>query len=334
MLNLTQGKHLAQHFRNFYWSSTYQHRTTSLYHLLNFFDYGFIFLTFRFINAVVHINTSNRTVCRYHHYIQLIDIPELSCFCFCSTGHTGQFMVHTEVVLQGDRCKSLCSSFYLHAFLRFYSLMQTITPTTAIHDTSCLFVDNLYLTIHNHIVRIFFEHGVCLQQLINGVYAFCFNGVIGHQLIFLSQTFFIRQPFLIFKFRQLSCNIRKYEQGRILWVTGNQVYSFICQIYALQFFINHKIQRFYRFRHTLVILFHIDFFRLQHTSLDTRFAQELNQRFVFRQCFVATEKSKETSFLIFLLIWSNQTFGIGQILGSQFTLCFYQTFYQRTKYFK
>lgn len=42
------------------------------------------------------------------------------------------------------------------------------------------------------------------------------NGVIGHQLIFLSQTFFIRQPFLIFKFRQLSCNIRKYEQGRIL----------------------------------------------------------------------------------------------------------------------
>ena len=25
---------------------------------------------------------------------------------------------------------------------------------------------------------------------------------------------------------------------------------------------------------------------------------------------------------------------IGQILGSQFTLCFYQTFYQRTKYFK
>ncbi|MBQ5929359.1 MAG: DUF58 domain-containing protein, partial [Clostridia bacterium] len=36
--------------------------------------------------------------------------------------------------------------------------------------------------------------------------------------------------------------------------------------------------RLYRFRHTLVVLFHVDFFSLEHTSLDTRFTQILDQR--------------------------------------------------------
>ncbi|CCY91854.1 uncharacterized protein BN461_02208 [Bacteroides sp. CAG:1076] len=172
MLNLTQGKHLTQHFRDFDRSSTNQYRTSGFYHLFNFFDYRFILFTFCFVYTIVHIDAGNRTVCRNNYYIQLINIPEFSGFCFCCTGHTRKLMIHTEVILQSNSCKSLSCSFNLNTFLSFYSLVQSVAPTTTVHDTSCLFVDNLNLSVHNDIISIFFEHCICFKQLIDCMNAF------------------------------------------------------------------------------------------------------------------------------------------------------------------
>ena len=172
MFNLTQCKHLAQHFRDFYRCGTNQYRTTGIYHLFDFFDNRFILFTLCLVYTVVHIDTGNRTVSRNNHYIQFIDIPEFTCFCFGSTCHTRQLMVHTEIVLKSDSSECLSSGFYLHSFFRFYCLMQAIAPTTTIHDTSGLFVYNLNLSVHYHIVSILFEHGVSLKQLIDSMYTF------------------------------------------------------------------------------------------------------------------------------------------------------------------
>ena len=49
---------------------------------------------------------------------------------------------------------------------------------------------------------------------------------------------------------------------------------------------------------------------------------------------MATEQSQESSFHVFFLIRCNQTLSISKILSSQFTLCFNQTFYQRTEHFE
>ena len=92
---------------------------------------------------------------------------------------------------------------------------------------------------------------------------------------------------LVFQFRKLSGDIRKNEQCRVFRVTGNQVYTLVCQVYTIQFLVDHEIQRISNFMHTLVVLFHVDFFRLEHTCLDTLFTKELNQSLVFRQCLVA-----------------------------------------------
>ena len=212
--------------------------------------------------------------------------------------------------------------------------MQTIAPTTTVHDTSSLFVDNLNLSVHNDIVGIFFEHGISFQQLINCMNTFRLDGKVCKQLVFLGKLFFVAQSLFIFQSRKLSCNIRQHEECRILRVTCNQINTLICQIYTFQFFIDNEVQRLNSLRHTLVVLFHVDFFGLQHTSLDTRLTQEFDKRFVLRQCLMAAEQSEESGFHIFFLIRSNQTFRICKILSSQFTLCLYQTFYQRTKYFE
>ena len=49
---------------------------------------------------------------------------------------------------------------------------------------------------------------------------------------------------------------------------------------------------------------------------------------------MTAEQSQESGFHIFFLIGCNQTLRISKILCCQFALCFNQTFYQRTKYFK
>ena len=99
MLNLAHCKHFAQHFRDFHRSGTYQNRTSFFYHFFNLFDDSFILLTFCLINAIIHIFTGNRTIRRNNNDIQFINIPKFSRFRFRCTGHTRQFMIHTEIVL-------------------------------------------------------------------------------------------------------------------------------------------------------------------------------------------------------------------------------------------
>ena len=215
MLNLAHRQHFAQHFRDFYRSSTHQHRASGLYQLLNLFDNSFIFLAFRLINAVVHIFTGNGTVGRDYHYIQFVDIPELSCFRFRSTGHTRELVVHTEVILQRNGSECLRSSFHFHVFLSFDSLVQTVGVATAFHDTSGLLVYDLHLSVQYNVFIIDLEHGVCLQQLVDGMYSFGFDGIVCHQFIFLSQTLFICQLRFVFQFGKLCGDVGQYEEGRI-----------------------------------------------------------------------------------------------------------------------
>ena len=163
------------------------------------------------------------------------------------------------------------------------------------------------------------------------MYTFGLDGIVGHQFIFLGQALLVRQTGFVFQFGKLCGDVRQYEEGRIFRVTGDQVHTFICQVYTVQLFFDDEVQRVGSFVHTLVVLLHVDLFGLQHTCLDTLFTQIFNQCLVLGQCLVAAEQSKETFFLIFLVAGSNQALGIGKILGSQFLLCFHQTFYERTQ---
>ena len=216
MLDLTQGKHLTQSFRDFNRSCTYQYRTSGSNHLFNFFDDCLIFFTLGLVHTVVHIDTCNRTVGRNHYYIQFVDVPEFTGFCLSRTCHTRKLVVHTEVILKRNGCESLCRSLYLHTFLRFYCLVQAVAPAASVHDTTGLFVHDLHLTVHYHIVGIFFKHRICLKQLVDGVYTFRLHCIVGHQFILLGQFLFVAQSGFIFQCRKLRSDIRQHKQCRIL----------------------------------------------------------------------------------------------------------------------
>ena len=331
MLNLAHGQHLAQHFGDFNGSSTHQDGASGFYHLLNLFDDGFIFFAFGFVNAVVHVITGNGAVGRDNDYIQFVDVPKLARFRFGGTGHTGQLVIHTEVILQGNRGKCLCGGFHLHAFFGFNGLVQTVGVAAALHDTSGLFVHNLHLAVDYYIFVVFLEHGVSLQQLVDGMYTLALDGEVCHKGIFLGKAFLVCQFLFIFQFGELGGDVGKHEERGVFGVAANQVYALVGQVYAVQFFFNHEIQRVGNLVHTLVVLLHVDFLGLEHTGFDALLAEELNQRLVLGQALVTAVQGKEALFLFFLVIRSNQAFGIGKVLRSQLLLCFYQTFHLRTE---
>ena len=80
-------------------------------------------------------------------------------------------MIHTEVVLKGNCRKCLGSGLNLHILLRLDSLMKSVTPTAAFHDTSGLLVHDLHLSVSDDIIDLPVKHCVCLEELIHSVYA-------------------------------------------------------------------------------------------------------------------------------------------------------------------
>ena len=87
VFDLTQREHSAEQFTNLYRSSTHKHRSPLLYEAYNLFDNSVILLTSRLVDAVVHILAEDGAIRWNNHNIQLVYVPQFSCFCFGSTGH-------------------------------------------------------------------------------------------------------------------------------------------------------------------------------------------------------------------------------------------------------
>ena len=185
MLDLTDIEHLAQQLGYLDGSSTDEHRTALVHHIHDLVDHGIVFLALGAINTVVHVNSGDGFVGRDDHYVQFVNIPELTCFGLCRTGHTCEFMVHTEIVLQSDRSESLGRAFYLDVLLGFHRLVESVGPPATLHNTSGLLIHDLHLAAVDDIVHIFLEKGVCFEQLVHGMHALGLNGIIGQDVVLL-----------------------------------------------------------------------------------------------------------------------------------------------------
>ena len=190
-------------------------------------------------------------------------------------------MIHTEIILQRNRSKSLCSRFNLHIFFSFNRLVQTIRITAPLHDTTGLLIHNLHLIIDHHIFYILLEQSVSFQQLTYSMHTLRFHGVILNHFVFTLQllVFILHR---LFDFGDFFTDIRKNKELRILAGSSNRIVSLIRQIDRVLLLINHKIQRICNFRHPPVIFLHVFVFRLDQYCLIPLLTQKLNQRFIFR----------------------------------------------------
>ena len=90
--------------------------------------------------------------------VQAVDLAELVSLGGSRTGHTGQLVIHTEVVLEGDGGQGLALGSNGHAFLGLDGLVQAVVEAAAIHQTAgelvndddlALFDDVVDVTVHN-----------------------------------------------------------------------------------------------------------------------------------------------------------------------------------------
>ena len=160
------------------------------------------------------------------------------------------------------------------------------------------------------------------------MHALTLDGIVIHQLIFFLYAFLISHH-LIFQFGQLRCYIWEHEEIIIIDNRRHKLVSLIGHVHALMLLVNYEEQWVSCFRHTSVVVFHIIFFNLKHTGLDTLFTQILNKRFVFRQSLVCTEQRQESFLNIFFIIAINKFLSISKVLTYEFALCFNQLFYYR-----
>ena len=188
---LAHLEHLGEHLGNLDARGADQYGATAGAHQLDFLDDGLVLLSLCAIDAVVHVCTDNRTVRRYFHDVELVDVPELACFCDSSTCHACQLVVHAEVVLQGDGGIGLCGSLHLDVLLGFDCLMQSVAPSTTFHDAARLLIHNLDFAILDDIFVVEVEHGVSLQQLLYGVDALALRGIVVEDAVFLLNLLFV-----------------------------------------------------------------------------------------------------------------------------------------------
>ena len=133
-------------------------------HLL---DDGIVFTVDRLIDGIRVVDALPGAVGRHRDDVQAVDLGELGGLGLGSTGHTGQLLVHTEVVLEGDGGQRLALGGDLHALLGLDGLMQTLVVAAADHQTAGELIHDDDLTILDHVIDIPLHDAIGLDGLIN-----------------------------------------------------------------------------------------------------------------------------------------------------------------------
>ena len=203
-------------------------------------------------------------------------------------------MIHAEVVLQGDGGEGLCGSFHLDVLFGLDSLVQSVRPAAALHDTTRLLVHNLHLAVDDHVLIVLIEHAVGLEQLLQGVYALRLHGIVSHQLVLLVNTLLIVERRIALEGRQLACDIGQHKQLGIVDLFGQPARTFVGKVAGVQLLVDDEIQGLHALRHAAVVVLHIDFLSLQHAGLDAFLRQVLDERLVLGHGLVRAIERQET----------------------------------------
>ena len=106
-----------------------------------------VFRCFGLENQINFVFANQRQVRRNLDHVQSVGGVKFGGLGLGRTGHTSEFLVQPEVVLQRDRGERLILFLDLHAFFGFDRLMQAVAPTPTFKDATGEIVNDLYLAI-------------------------------------------------------------------------------------------------------------------------------------------------------------------------------------------
>ena len=162
-------EHAVEDFGLFNGSRTHEKRLALSVAFLDFGHDSTPLGIFRLIDQVLQVLTDARLVRRNDPRVHVVNLDEFRCFGFCRTGHTRELLVHTEVVLERNRCKRLVFTAYRHVFLSFDCLVNTVRIAAAFHQAARIFINDDNFAIAHDVVDIFFEEVPSAESVIEEV---------------------------------------------------------------------------------------------------------------------------------------------------------------------
>ena len=170
--------------------------------------------------------------------------------------------------MQGDGGECLRGLLHLDVLFGLDCLVQAVAPLAAFHDAARLLVDYFHLAVHHYVLVVLVEHGVGLEQLLQGMHAFALHGVVVEQAVLLVKALLVVKILFVLEGRQLRRYVGEDEQILVVHLPGEPVCTFVCEVDRVQFFVNHEIQRLHGLWHLAVVVLHVVLFRLEHAGLD------------------------------------------------------------------
>ena len=136
MLDAAHTEHTAQEFGGLDVRRTHEHRPAFGGEFLHPVDDGGELGLLGLVDEVVLVIAQDRLVGRDDHYVKLVDAPEFASLGLGGTGHTGELVIHPEVVLESDGRKSLGCALDSDVFLCLDCLVKAVAPAASLHNTA------------------------------------------------------------------------------------------------------------------------------------------------------------------------------------------------------
>ena len=324
--DLAHGEHLAHQLAHLHARGTHQHRAAGVAQGVDLLDHRIVFLPLGLEDHVLVVLAHHRTVGGDHHHVQLVDVPQFLRFRLGRTGHTGQLVVHAEVVLQGHRRIGLRGRFHLHLLLALDGLVQSIAVAAPFEDTAGLLVHDLHLAVHHHVLHVVLVEGVSADQLVHRVDALALDREIAQQFI-LAFGLLLGARAALLDVGDAAAHVGHDEEGGVVHITADQVNPFLGELDAMLLLVDGEVQLGIHLRHVLALVLQVEVLRLLQVRAHAVLAEELDQGTVLRQCAVGTQQGHAAFLQLVLARRSTvgQPFQVllrfGQQLGHQLALC-------------
>ena len=166
MFDAAALKGAAEFFGFFNTDRTNQNRLPLFVAGFDLLNNGLEFGFFCFIEHIGIVDADHGFVGGYLHAVQVINLLKFFAFGHGGTGHAGQFVIQTEIVLEGNGRQ--CAAFMadIHIFFRFDRLMQAVGIASAQHDASGELINDQNFAVLHHIINIALHNAVGFQCLI------------------------------------------------------------------------------------------------------------------------------------------------------------------------
>ena len=111
-------------------------------------------------DLVLQILSNHGPMGRNNNRFKAVDLLKLKSFGVCCTCHAAKLGVHAEIVLKGNGSKRLVLGLNGHTLFGLDSLMQSIGPAPACHESAGELIDNNHLAALDHVLLIFEVEGM------------------------------------------------------------------------------------------------------------------------------------------------------------------------------